>query len=71
MISYILIFVVLLGIIVCGGMRIKNLSKRNQNLCTEICTMSNTFRLKGIEEATTKKKIKDLEEENKKLRLLC
>ena len=71
MIIYILIFVVLLGIIVCGGMKIKNISKRNQNLRTEICTMSNTFRLKGIEEATAKKKIKDLEEENKKLRLLC
>lgn len=68
MIIFILIIIVLLGIIVCGGMKIKNLSKKNQNLCKEIGTMSNTFRKKGIEEMELKKEIKQLEEENKQLR---
>ena len=58
-----LIMVILFGVGI-----VKNLKLKNQSLRTEICTMSNTFREKGIEETRLKKEIKDLEKENKNLR---
>lgn len=61
---YIITILVALLCILFVAVEIKKLKKKNQSLRTEICTMSNTFRLKGIE-------IDKLKKENEKLRSLC
>ena len=65
---YIITILVALLCILFAAVEIKKLKKKNQSLRTEICTMSNTFREKGIDETKLKKEIKDLKKENEKLR---
>ena len=78
MIILIVIIVVLLGVILFGAGKIRNIEERNRNLVSALSKNSNTFREKGIEIDELKKAVKDsedtckvLEKENKRLRILC